>query len=274
MHNEPFTRKAQESQGKRSNNETQATIATATTSDEEFFDWPASDDEDLGRVADEALDQQSPTKPQMLPPKVPETPRKSQKTEMFSTPSSKRRFDDMDAAQSRELGAAQSNATIAGYPTPISTDKKRDIGEDIFTTPSTTLKPGMRLFADATPTPSRFRDASTPTARAISNGSSNVPDPSILATEIFSALADHNVSPPVAAVESVRSICNRHALHMHGITRGRDVSREMVKSKEDMIVDLRKEIDVLKSERQTNRAVITQLRSDMMTRTPGRGGRR
>ncbi|KAL8850811.1 MAG: hypothetical protein Q9221_004225 [Calogaya cf. arnoldii] len=118
------------------NGGTQNTSTTTGTSDEEFYDWPASDDDDVLKVVDNVAS---------MPP--PETPRKPAKTEMLSTPA-KRRFSEMQ------------NMTEVTYPT------LEVVEDDVFMTPSTTFKTdGLPTFDQAmslpaaTPTPRRFKDA-------------------------------------------------------------------------------------------------------------------
>ena len=229
----------------RQKNETQATAATTTDgSEEEYFDWPASDEEDLGKAAEEASIDQMSTQRNMLPP--PETPRKVVKTEAISTPG-KRRYEEMDAAGEKR-----------GYPTPGTGLN----GEDPFTTPATTTKAGMGLFANKltlpdspaeTPTPIRYKDV------PLGNDSE-------LTSEILTTLATHAVALPADARDAVKGICNRHVLFTRGITKGRDVSRAMVKAKDEKLVAMQIEIEGLKSERETNRAVIRHLRRDMAER--------
>lgn len=211
-------------------------------SDEEFYDWPASEDEELSKVADQA----SSIGPSMLPP---ETPRKTMKTDLLSTPG-KRRYDDM-ASEGGDRRAT-------GWPTPTTGAK----GEDVFSTPATGAA-GKGLFADTalptpaeTPTPIRYRDI--PATQE-----------SELTSELLSALQTHHVSLPPEARDAVKSICNRHVLHTRGIMRGRDVSRATVKTKDEKIVELQGEMEGLKAERETSRAVIRHLRRDMAVRKEG-----
>jgi hypothetical protein len=217
---------------------TQATATQSSGSGEEFYDWPASDDDELSKVADQASSGQS------MPP--PETPRKALKTNMLSTPG-KRRHDEMAS----EDGAAEK----AAWPTP-STGMR---GEDIFTTPATGTI-GKGLFANGavstpadTPTPIRYRDL-PPT------------QDSELASEMLSALQNHHVSLPSEVREVLKTICNKHVLHTRGIMKGRDVSRAMVKTKDEKLAELQGDIEGLKAERETNRAVIRHLRRDMAVR--------
>ena len=217
---------------------TQATTTQGSNSDEEFFEWPASDDEELSKVADQAS-----SGPSMAPP---ETPRKAVKTGLLSTPG-KRGYNEM----------VSENATIGDsyWATP----SRGLTGNDVFTTPAQSIS-AKGLLANAslptpaeTPTPIRYKDL--PPAQD-----------SELATEVLNSLHTHNVALPPEAREAVKSICNRHVLHTRGITKGRDVSRAMVKTKDERIAELQGEIEGLKAEKETNRAVIRHLRRDMVAR--------
>ena len=217
---------------------TQAIITQGSKSDEEFYDWPASDDDELSKAADQASSGHA------MPP--PETPKKAAKPDDFSTPV-KRRYDEMAS----ELGATAS----APWPTPST----GNTGGDIFTTPLSTIG-GKGIFANAnlsspaeTPTPIRYKDLAPA-------------QDSELASEIIATLQTHNVSFLAAAADAVKGICNKHVLYTRGIMKGRDVSRAMVKTKDEKIAELHGEIDGLRAERETNRAVIRHLRRDMAAR--------
>lgn len=216
----------------------QETSTQGSDSEEEFYDWPASDDDELSKVADQASSGHS------MPP--PETPRKAVKTDTLSTPG-KRRYDDMDSGS--EV------AGPAAWPSP-STGAR---GDDIFTTPAATTA-GKGLFANAsvlspaqTPSPVRYKDIP-------------LTQDSELAFEVVNTLQTQSVSLPTGIQDAVKNICNKHVLYTRGIMKGRDLSRTMVKTKDERIAELQGEIDGLKAERETNRAVIRHLRRDMAVR--------
>ena len=170
--------------------------------------------------------------------------------DILSTPG-KRKYDEMALD-----GATTGDASWATPSTGLRAN-------DIFTTPANGTS-GKGLFANTslhspaeTPTPIRYKDM--PPAQD-----------SELAIEVFNNLQSHNISLSPEVRESVKSICNRHVLHTRGILKGRDVSRAMVKTKEERIADLQGEIERLKAERETDRAVIRHLRRDMvMTKEAG-----
>ena len=206
------------------------TTQTSDSGEEQFYDWPASDEDELSKFADLASN---------MPP--PETPRKAIKAGILSTPG-KRRYDEMAAADGDALN-----------PSP------QTEGGDIFTTPTTGTH-GKGLFASGalpspaeTPTPLRDKE-NPPTTE------------SELASEVLTALQIHNASISSEIRETVKNICNKHVLYTRGIIKGRDVSRAIAKSKDGKMMELQGEIEALKAERETNRAVIRHLRRDMAGR--------
>lgn len=218
-------------------NGTQATTTQGSDSEDDFYDWPTSDDDELSKVADQAS-----SGPPMPPP---ETPRKGTKADSISTPG-KRRYDEM---------AHGGDALEISVQTPATGRE----GDDIFTTPAAGTR-GKGLFASGpfpsqaeTPTPIRYKD---------------IPpnEESELACEVFMALQSHHTSIIPEAHEALKGICNKHVQYTRGIMKGRDVSRAMVKSKDERMSELQKEIEGLKAERETNRAVIRHLRRDMIAR--------
>ncbi|CAD6574684.1 MAG: hypothetical protein ASARMPREDX12_006895 [Alectoria sarmentosa] len=224
-------------------NGTHPTTTQGSDSEEEFYDWPASDDDELSRVTDQASSGHS------MPP--PEMPRKVVKADVPSTPG-KRRYDEMAG----DAGDALKDA--------LWTPATRREEDDIFTKPAASAL-GKGLFASGTipspadtPTPIRYKDI-PPTQE------------SELASEVLSALQNHNASITPEVRETLKSICNKHVLYTRGIMKGRDASRAMVKSKDERMRELQGEIEGLKAERETNRAVIRHLRRDMAVRKePGK----
>ena len=241
----------------------QATTTAGSSDDEleEFFDWPASDDEAMGKAADQVSSKGSSLGNQeymSMPMPPPETPRKAQKMDAMSTPGKRKRGDEMGS----DDGTSMVEATT-GLVTPV-TASRGGGGGDVFTTPATSTRQANLLFAtgatatavaDATPTPIRYYKDLPASAD------------SELATEILESL-QASLSAPLfsEAREKVKAICNRHAMYTKGIMKGRDVSRTMVRKKEEQLVTLQGELDGLRSERETDRAVIRHLRRELATR--------
>ncbi len=221
---------------------TQATTTQGSDYEEEFYDWPTSDDDMLSKFADQASSEYA------MP--SPETPRKVVKVDSLSTPG-KRRYD--------EMAADNGNARKVALRNPATGRE----GDDIFTTPAAAAH-GKGLFASGTlPSP-----AETPTSIRYKDFSPS--QESELASQMLSALEDHSASITPEAHETLKktlkSICNKHVLYTRGIMKGRDVSRAMIKSKDGRMTELQGEIADLKAELETNRAVIRHLRRDMAVR--------
>ena len=213
-----------------------ATTQGSDSAEEEFYDWPASDNDELSKFADQA------SSGHPMPP--PQTPRKAIKADLLSTPG-KRRYDDMAV----DIG----DALKVALQIPAT---GRD-GIDILTTPTTHGKglsaSGTLPSPAETPTPIRYKDI-PPT------------QDSELASEVLGALQSHHASITIEARETLSGICNKHVLYTRGIMKGRDLSRAMVKNKDKRIMEMQREIEGLKAERETNRSVIRHLRRDMAVR--------
>ena len=180
-----------------------------------------------------------------MPP--PETPRKVVKADVLATPG-KRRFDEMTT----ENGAAVS----ATWSTPST---ESTIRGDIFMTPSTHTG-AKGLFANRSlPSPKE-----TPTPIRYTNLLPN--QDSELASEIFNVLQTNHICLAAEGRDALQTICNKHVSYTRGIMKGRDVSRAAIRTKDERIAELQKEIEGLKAERETNRAVIKHLRRDLATR--------
>ena len=205
---------------------------TKDDSEEEFYEWALSDNEELSMVADQASSGTA------MPP--PETPRKAVKTDISSTPG-KRRFDEI------------SHGDLDTWPTPGSAKN----GDDIFSTPATHIN-GKGLFppssSQETPTPIRFQNILP------QNGSE-----SSLATEVLAVLQNAKISLPPNVREDVRNLCNKQSLFTHGVLKGRDVSRALVARKDEKIAELQGSIEALQAERETSRTVIRHLRKELAT---------
>ncbi|KAG8530788.1 succinate dehydrogenase flavoprotein subunit [Bacidia gigantensis] len=223
----------------RPKHDTQQTATTAATSDEEFYDWPASDNEEMGKAADKVSSQpSSSTKAPMLPP---ETPRKAVKTNNVTSPG-KRSYEEMTV-----------NGAGTNLPTPITSHGDGDI----FVTPATGPRTN-NLFGypnlpspSQTPTPIRYNDLP-------------LNQDSELATETLMSLQTALSAPLFSeAREHIKQICNRHVKYTKGIEKGRDISRAMVKQKDVRIGQLQNEVEGLKTERETERSVLRHLKQEV-----------
>ncbi|KAL8873685.1 MAG: hypothetical protein Q9174_000890 [Haloplaca sp. 1 TL-2023] len=211
--------------------DTQTTRSTLPVSDEEFYDWPASDEDDVLEAVDQASSQEA------MPP--PETPNKAPKRDALSTPG-KRRFLDM------------ANGDERGNPS-LSTP-----GDDVFVTPATvSARNGLFPSAYGMPSP-----ADTPTPRRFTNLLQAGQD-SELTMDVLKVLKDHGISVNSDVKAELKGICDKHALSTRGIMKGRDISRATVQAKNEKISELQESITALQAERETSRAVIRHLRRDM-----------
>ncbi|KAL8709260.1 MAG: hypothetical protein Q9220_006003 [cf. Caloplaca sp. 1 TL-2023] len=172
-----------------------------------------------------------------MPP--PETPQKAAKSDIFSTPS-KRRFSEMENGPDAKFSVIQ------------------ELDEDVFATPFTGLRQnGLFMSGQATtssthtPTPMRSMDA-------VQTGQD-----SNLTTEVLKVLQDHKLLVNSDIRADLKGVCDRHSLAARGIMKGREISRAMVSTKATKIAELQENIASLHAERETSRAVIRHLRSDM-----------
>lgn len=197
-----------------------------TLSNEDSFEWPSSDEAELVEAATQAT-RASP----------PETPRKTPRTDQFTSPG-KRSYGEM-----RDSGA----------PTwPISTPSNDD---DVFTTPTTSNYPAGLLSPAATPgqISSQLENQSKPVASDWPNSS--------LATEALKILAPIPLTSTVEA--QLVALLNRHELRTQGITKGRDITRLGIQARDKKIAELQTRIAGLEAERETSRTVIAHLKQDI-----------
>ncbi|KAL8822940.1 MAG: hypothetical protein Q9191_006334 [Dirinaria sp. TL-2023a] len=203
---------------------------TQDDSDEEYYEWALSDNEELSMIADQASSATA------MPP--PETPRKAGKTDILSTPG-KRRFDEI------------SHGELEAWPTPVSSKN----GDDIFSTPATLVNM-KNLFSSSsgqeTPTPTRFQDVLPKSGT----------EPS-LTTEVLAVLQRGKISLPHNVREDVKDLCNKQSLFTHGVLKGRDASRALVAKRDEKIAELQGSIEALQAERETSRAVIKHFRKEL-----------
>ena len=185
----------------------------------------------------------------------PETPRKAIKTDFFLTPASKRKRDENP------------------LPTP-NTHNTND--EDVFTTSSTGRLKGSMWDGNervglrspsATPTPSRFRDASE--AEDLTDEKSK--NESDITEEVMELLRDQQIDEDTNA--SLRELLGKHVLRISGIAKGRDITRVALKAKDVKIAELQQKISALEGEREMDRTVIRHFKSDMAESIVSRHGK-
>ncbi|RMZ16249.1 hypothetical protein D0862_01307 [Hortaea werneckii] len=218
-----------------------AKSAELDNEDEDAFSWSltAQEEQDLVRVAAHT---------------APETPNKAQKTGVYATPatSGKRKLPwEMPQQQPATPSTAGTNGkTVTDYfhqspskrPSAFSpiTEELEPINETphVAPTPSTAQ----------TPTPARHHNALVNPADSAST----------LTAEALSALSA--VRLPSDVLSNLRSILSKHDLKTQGVTRGRDIVRLALKSKEAKIAELHKRIESMEADMELDRGVIRQLR--------------
>ncbi|EXJ56504.1 hypothetical protein A1O7_06848 [Cladophialophora yegresii CBS 114405] len=202
---------------------------------EESFDWSSSDDEELLKAEQEAL----------------------QKTP-FDTPRKTPRTDELTSPGKRALSRPPAQVVRRDETWPLS--------DDVFTTPSTSHKShGTGLLSPS----------NTPASRPIQSGAEPPEaEPSSLATDVLSILrsSDSQISSWVEA--QLVDLLNKYDLRTQGIIKGRDITRLAVQAKDRKIAELQARISALEAEKETNRRVISHLKVDIATspkRAKGRG---
>jgi len=214
--------------------------------DEEFFPWPLTgqEEQDLAKAADTAS-------------LAPETPHKALKTGVYATPATttKRKLPWLQQADVPKTPAAP-------LATSLDTPSKRAGAVTPIEEEQTNAPPTV---AAATPSPpSRFKDALINPADSASS----------LTTEALAILQPCTIPPDILL--QLRGVLSKHDLKLQGITKGRDISRLAIKAKDAKVIELSTKIAGLKNariaelvarigsleaEREVDKAVIGQLRS-------------
>lgn len=161
-----------------------------------------------------------------------QTPRKAARTQLLTSPG-KRVYDEGNTKTIEEDGWS--------------------LSDDVFATPSTSHKSSTTGLLSPTNTPANIASQLDQTQPE--------PENSTLATEVLEILKSVKLS---AGVErKLVDLLNKHHLRTQGILKGRDITRVAVAAKDAKIVELQSRISTLEAERETNRAVISHLKSDM-----------
>jgi hypothetical protein len=103
--------------------------------------------------------------------------------------------------------------------------------------------PSSSFDADATPTPSRFKNV--------------VADD--LVTDVFGLLKEANVRFNGHIETELKRLLSKHANHARGVAMGRDVSRTTVKAKDAKITELTYRINTLEAELEAEKATTKHL---------------
>jgi hypothetical protein len=191
------------------------------------FDWSSSTDKALVEAAQRTA---------MAPP---ETPRKTPRTSLFTSPG-KRDHSEM----------LESNSN---FSTSVSND-------DVFNTPRSSQDASGLLSPIETP------------MRGKSQGVIPPPANSNLAADALRILKRSGVSPDVE--HELAELLNKHDLRTQGIAKGRDITRLALSNKDKKIGELEARIAGLEAERETSKAVIAHLKRDMLQRSPSKSKKR
>lgn len=197
-----------------------------TSSDEDTYSWDESMDMevvDLTGASSSARSRQPVFTPIMTPNQAP---RKA----MNTSPNKRKRADSEDEPPPySELDNPSSQSHI-----------------------STSTVPFSSVEVSATPTPRRYRDVLS------AEGSS---DMSSLSSNVLLILDHHDVVVPTVARDKVAALLDQQYLKTQGIIRGRDISREALKKKDEEIKSLKERIESLESEREMDKIVRSCLKT-------------
>ncbi|KAH7354702.1 hypothetical protein BKA65DRAFT_548789 [Rhexocercosporidium sp. MPI-PUGE-AT-0058] len=222
--------------------------------DDSFGDWSLSPEEERKLVRSTArAESGSPS---------PETPQKVSKTTHFSTPGSKRKFEE----------TVLPTPSTGGRPLTGFNTGRRD--EDVFTTPTMNSKrtwDGHQPFGlrspSGTPTLSRYRE-STIASDAPSQTMQSSYD---VTDEVLELLKDQHIDEDTTT--ALKQLLSRHAMKISGIAKGRDITRVALKAKETKIAELQQSISALEAQREMDKTVIRHFKSDMTESVERRRGR-
>lgn len=169
----------------------------------------------------------------------PQTPRKAPRTPQFTSP-----------------GKRDHSQMLANNSSP-STSPSND---DVFNTPSSSDDATGLLSPIETP------------ARIRSYALAPPPVKSSLAADALRIVEKSRLSHEVE--QELVQLLETHDLRTQGIARGRDISRLALSNKDKKISELEARIASLEAERETSRAVIAHLKTDILQTSPKKGRKR
>jgi len=209
---------------------------------EESDDWSSSDDEAALAAAGQEFSAEKPV----------DGPVKAARTTLLSSPG-KRRYSEI-------MGPG----SLAHVTKPPRVDFSTD---SVLATPPTSTK--SRGIGMLSPTNMSALRPSPQNRRFLSQAE---PEPSSLAAQALAILKPAHLDPKLE--EELIELLNTQELRTHGITKGRDITRLAVQAREKTIAELQVRIAGLEAERETSRAIISQLKQDIAHSPPQGGGRR
>jgi hypothetical protein len=108
-----------------------------------------------------------------------------------------------------------------------------------------------------TPTPTKYRDVIS---------SANMPDMSDLAAEASAIMEQYDVVLPNKARDDLVELLNRHSLKLQGVNKGREVTRQALKKKEDELAKkdgeirrLQEKITSLQAQKEMDQSIIDSM---------------
>ncbi|KAJ5572733.1 hypothetical protein N7450_009717 [Penicillium hetheringtonii] len=171
----------------------------------------------------------------------PDQPYKAARTPTKTSPGKRRLFESSFC----EHDTTSNSSTI---PTPASTRS---------TMPSQYPPSSAELCM--TPTPSKYRDVFS---------SENMPGMSSLAIEANSIIEKHNVVLPNQARDELVELLNRHHLKLQGVNKGREITREALKKREQELLAkdaeirrLQDSITSLRAQKEMDQSIIDSMSS-------------
>ncbi|AEO70071.1 uncharacterized protein THITE_2120979 [Thermothielavioides terrestris NRRL 8126] len=165
----------------------------------------------------------------------------------------------------RSKSASDSPATPSGRSTRLGFGVPQTPTSGNSSNAASASEPGTKRFKTNQGLP-----ASTPSsARKWGGGSGGQPqgandfseDDAEITTAVLGLLKAESVSAPVR--RAVRETLNLHALRCRGVERGRDVLREGLKKKDQLIAELQARVAKLEGERQTRRELLRRAASNL-----------
>ncbi|KAG4435457.1 hypothetical protein IFR05_009059 [Cadophora sp. M221] len=227
--------------------------------DDDFGDWSLSSGKER-KLAQSVARAESATL-------SPETPRKASKTNQFSTPGSKRKFEE----------TMLPTPSTGGRPLVGFSTGRRD--EDVFTTPTTNPKgttwDGLQPFGlrspSGTPTPSRYRESADASNFPGPGPSQTIQNNYDITDEVLELLKEQNIDDDTTA--NLKHLLSKHAMKISGIVKGRDITRVALKAKETKIAELQQKISALEAQREMDKTVVRHFKSDMTESVERRRGR-
>ncbi|KKK12148.1 hypothetical protein ARAM_003547 [Aspergillus rambellii] len=193
--------------------------ARMMSEDADEFEWDDTVETEMGKLLD-------PSRP-LRQPDFGRPPKNPARTENIPPPRKRRR--GLDA----EEGEGDDNAS--GTATPGSFAPPHPTGGGPF----------------LTPTPGRYKNMVPQQVPESPLASS-----SELAVQVSQILEKHSVVVPQKAQDELRGLFHQHGMKVHGIMRGRDVSRVSLRKRDEQIARLNERIASLESQRELNRSVM------------------